>query len=344
MDEYHNRCQPNRDEHSEYTIIPIMVDLAHIIRRVSVDIYHSRISLQQRMKHSLEIERKLDNWLDALPKILQPDFGQSNGKGDASSSISVLRDPKWSRRQRLVLGIRKQLFFQSAYSVNLNANHWGKGYHNVEMFIFRPFLAYLTLTPQGEGGKTRAPEAQRLLEMAAKKCLDSAQKTVNIIYETYRQYSFFRCWWYNTTYIMFAVTNILLPLSRKSLSFLNPMETNLLIESVNKSIEILEAMDESVVAQESVEIVKNHLRDYGADINHDLSHGSSNNSNDALNGMSQESGLADMRAGTNNHAANTLHHDMMDDPASMLDLGDMPFDEFLPVRSCILLYYCGRGY
>jgi hypothetical protein len=70
-----------------------------------------------------------------------------------------------------------------------------KGYHNVEMFIFRPFLAYLTLTPQGEGGKTRGPEAQRLLELAAKKCLDSARKTVDIIYETFRQYSFFRCWY-----------------------------------------------------------------------------------------------------------------------------------------------------
>lgn len=210
------------------------------------------------------------------------------------------------------------------------------------MFIFRPFLAYLTLTPQSEGGKTRAPEAQRLLEMAAKKCLDSARKTVDIIYETFRQYSFFRCWWYNTTYIMFAVTNILLPLSRKSLSFLNPMETNLLIESVNKSIEILEAMDESVVAQESVEIVKNHLRDYGADINNDTSH-ASNHGNDALNGMRQEPGLVDMRTGTNSHAA-TLHQDTLDAPASMLDLGDMPFDEFLPVRLSILFCYCGRGY
>lgn len=210
------------------------------------------------------------------------------------------------------------------------------------MFIFRPFLAYLTLTPQGEGGKSRAPEAQRLLEMAAKKCLDSARKTVDIIYETFRQYSFFRCWWYNTTYIMFAVTNILLPLSRKSLSFLNPLETNFLIESVNKSIEILEAMDESVVAQESVEIVKNHLRDYGADINNHPSH-SSNNSNDALNGMSQEPGLVDLRASTNNHTTG-MNNDTMDDPASILDLGDMPFDEFLPVRSCILFYYGGRSY
>lgn len=103
MDEYHNRCQPNRDEHSEYIIIPIMVDLAHIIRRVSVNTYHAHISLQQRMKHSQEIKQKLDNWLDALPKILQPDSRQSGGKGDASPLMSVLGDPKWLTRQRLVL-------------------------------------------------------------------------------------------------------------------------------------------------------------------------------------------------------------------------------------------------
>lgn len=140
--------------------------------------------------------------------------------------------------------------------------------------------------------------------------------------------------WYNTTYIMFAVTNILLPLSRKSLSFLNQMETSLLIESVNKSIEILEAMDESVVAQESVEIVKNHLKDYDAEMNHDPNNGS-NNSNGALNSMGQEPGLADMRSGASHNAM--LHLDTLDDPASILDLGDMPFDEFLPVRSSHLI-------
>lgn len=100
MDGYHNRCQPNRGEGSEYTIIPIMLDLAHIIRRVLVNLYNSRFSLQQRMKHSLEIERKLDKWPDALPKTLQPDFGQSD------PPMSVLRDPKWLKRQRLVLRIR----------------------------------------------------------------------------------------------------------------------------------------------------------------------------------------------------------------------------------------------
>lgn len=86
------------------------------------------------------------------------------------------------------------LAFRLLNSSKILTSH-SKGYHNVKMFIFRPFLAYLTLTPQGEGGKTRAPEAQRLLEMAAKKCLDSARKTVDIMYETFRHYSFFRCWY-----------------------------------------------------------------------------------------------------------------------------------------------------
>lgn len=44
------------------------------------------------------------------------------------------------------------------------------------------------------------------------------------------------------------------------------MELNLLIESVNKSLEVLEAMNESVFVRESIGIVKNHLRDYSADI------------------------------------------------------------------------------
>ncbi|OKL58938.1 hypothetical protein UA08_05641 [Talaromyces atroroseus] len=270
LDEYHNRCQPSRDGHSEYTIIPIVVDLAHIIRLVSIDIYHSRIPIQQKMKHSLKIEQKLDTWLNGLPKILQPDFGQPGG--NTYTSISALRDPKWSRRQRLVLGIRV-------------------------------------------GGDNRTDEAQRLLEIAAKKCLDSARKTVEVIYETFRQYTFFRCWWYNTTYIMFAVTNILLPLSRRSSSFLNIQETNLLIESINKSIEILEAMEESVVATESVAIVKTHLREY--------CHGS--------NQPSQEAGHSIINA-----AAGTLQKDASNDTA-LADLGELQFDDFIPVRVFLLL-------
>ena len=80
------------------------------------------------------------------------------------------------------------------------------------------------------------------------------------------------------------------------------------------------------------EIVKNHLRDYAADINNDLN-SSRNGDNDGLHDIGEDPGLVDIRAGTT-HAA-TLHHDTLDDPATMLDLSDMPFDEFLPVRLSI---------
>jgi hypothetical protein len=120
--------------------------------------------------------------------------------------------------------------------------------------------------------------------------------------------------WYNTTYIMFAVTNILLPLSNKSLSFLNPIEMSLLMESVNKSREILEAMDESIVVRERVGIVKNHLRN-GVDINSALND-PDNHHNDSLDDISEDPVLMDMRAGSS-HTAATLYQDMSDDPTTI---------------------------
>lgn len=63
------------------------------------------------------------------------------------------------------------------------------------MVLFRPFLAYLTSTTEDLNGKNWTPEAQAVLEMAARKCIDSSKKTVEIIYETFRQHTFFRCWY-----------------------------------------------------------------------------------------------------------------------------------------------------
>lgn len=123
---------------------------------------------------------------------------------------------------------------------------------------------------------------------------------------------------------MFAVTNILLPLSRRTSSFLNAQETDLLIESIHKSIEILEAMDESVVATESVEIVKNHLREYcnqSGQKPHDMpnnnNHNSSNNNDNNNNNDTVATGA--------------LQQGMVND-ATMPDLGEQPFDDFIPVR------------
>ncbi|KAJ5492972.1 hypothetical protein N7539_001718 [Penicillium diatomitis] len=223
MDEYHNRAIPNRDD-SEYAIIAWMIDFAQIIRRVSVQIYHSRITLQEKLRLSLQIESEMDRWLARLPDRIKPDIGPNQ------PCRSALRDPKWARRQRLVLGIR---------------------YYNVKMLLFRPFLGHFTR-------KLRHPPNE--LEEAISKCLDAAMKTIEVIYDIYRVHTFFRCWWYNTTYIMFATSTLLLPLSKLGMC----ADTSPLLRSVEMGVEILESMDESVVARRSVEIIRHYLRDFHA--------------------------------------------------------------------------------
>lgn len=78
-----------------------MVDFAQIIRRVSVQIYHSRFTLQDKLQLALQIESEMDKWVARLPSKIKPDL-----QGQPASS-GALRDPKWARRQRLVLGIRE---------------------------------------------------------------------------------------------------------------------------------------------------------------------------------------------------------------------------------------------
>ncbi|KAL4888838.1 fungal-specific transcription factor domain-containing protein [Aspergillus ambiguus] len=223
MDEYHNRPLPERDD-SEYAIIPWMVDFAQMIRKVSIQIYHSRITLQDKLHVALQIEAELDRWMLKLPERIKPDILGHDVSG------RTLRDPKWARRQKLVLGIR---------------------YHNVKMLLFRPFLSHFTR-------KLRHPPSE--LEEAIAKCLDAAMRTIEVIYDIYRIHTFFRCWWYNTTYVMFATSTLLLPMSKLGIC----PDTLPLRRSVEMAVEILEAMDESVVARKSVEIIKHYLKEFRA--------------------------------------------------------------------------------
>ncbi|KAJ5520336.1 transcriptional regulator family: Fungal Specific TF [Penicillium fimorum] len=221
MDEYHDRSIPPRDN-SEFAIIPWMIDLAQIIRQISVQIYHSRISLQDKLQLALQIEMEMDRWLARLPEMIKPDI---SGYG---MSRSTLRDPNWARRQRLVLGIR---------------------YYNVRTLLFRPFLSLFS---------RKLRHAPNELDQTFNKCLDSAMKTLQVLHDIYRVHTFFRCWWYNTTYVMFAISTLLLPMSKLGMC----AETMLLLRYVEMGMEILEAMDESVIARKSAEIIRQYLRDF----------------------------------------------------------------------------------
>ncbi len=59
---------------------------------------------------------------------------------------------------------------------------------------------------------------------------------------------------------MFATSTLLLPMSKLGMC----ADTMPLLRSVEMGVEILESMDESVVARKSVEIIRQYLRDFRA--------------------------------------------------------------------------------
>jgi len=63
--------------------------------------------------------------------------------------------------------------------------------------------------------------------------------------------------WYNTTYVMFAASSLLLYVTR----VLTPTQCPLAVRSIEMAVEILEAMDDSIVARKSAEIVKQTLKE-----------------------------------------------------------------------------------
>lgn len=84
------------------------------------------------------------------------------------------------------------------------------------------------------------------------KCLQSARRTIEIIYETLQYNDFFRTWFYNTTYTVFAASMIQVYLTREA----GEEELGPLQQLVGMSIDILELMNESVVAQQAAKMLK----------------------------------------------------------------------------------------
>ena len=156
-DEYHNRRLPQL-EHTEADYIPLMVDLARIMRNTSIGIYHTANSLKDKLHTAFTIEQEMETRFRNLPANIRPDIDQGR------PALSNLRDPKWVKRQRLVLHIR---------------------FHNVRMLMFRPFLSYCP---------TDLFRAPLKLQQAVDKCVQSAIDTLKMIYDIYQTQTFFRSW------------------------------------------------------------------------------------------------------------------------------------------------------
>jgi hypothetical protein len=101
VDDYHNRQLPEIHS-SEFAIIHCMVPFSHILRKVSVQIYLSQAPWQEKIQQAGQIQDELDAWVESLPSTIKPDTTI-----EGCLSQLALREPKWSRRQRLILRLRK---------------------------------------------------------------------------------------------------------------------------------------------------------------------------------------------------------------------------------------------
>lgn len=224
LDEYHDRSLPPVDD-SEFAIIPLMVDFTHIVRRIAISIYHSRMSWQQKMVRAQGLEGELDAWIAALPARIRPACPSSPSSSSSAGGLAALRQPKWCRRQKIITEIR---------------------YHNVRMLLFRPFLSMLT----GDAGTPLPPGIAEAVE----KCITSAKRTIEVVHEAMIANSFFRTWWDNTMYILFATAVLLLHTSRDRQS-----QWPAIAPQVDIAVDILEAMDECMVARKSANIIRQML-------------------------------------------------------------------------------------
>ncbi|CAH0033315.1 unnamed protein product [Clonostachys rhizophaga] len=232
-DVYHNRRYPAIRDDPAYSgsppellepphcaMIKAMVDFARITKSVILGIYLAESTLQQALALARQIEQDLERWLEGLPAQIRPSTSE-----DEPRPLKRIKDPQYAKKQRLVLKIR---------------------YHNVRILLFGYFLTKLSTLD-------RATAAGFQEELT--KCLDSAKQTIETIYEACQRHDFFRTWFYNTMYILFATSIVLIYIPRES----GKHELEYLYKLVEMAIEILEIMDESVVAMEAAKMIQGAL-------------------------------------------------------------------------------------
>ncbi|KAK8024710.1 polyketide synthase [Apiospora arundinis] len=199
-------------------IISCMVDLSRITRTICQKLYISNTTDFDTVALATQIDKDLDNWLESLPQAIRPPTQQHQ-----SSSLRSAKDPQWVKRQRLVLSIR---------------------YHNLRILLFGSLLLRTSATE-----RRAIPGSQEHIQ----KCLYSAKQTINIIYQTYEHNDFFQTWFYNTTYTVFAASVILLYIIQEAPS---DEDARSLFQLVGMAVEILEIMDECLVALEAAKLLR----------------------------------------------------------------------------------------
>jgi hypothetical protein len=130
-----------------------------------------------------------------------------------------LREEEWSGKQKLVLHVR---------------------YLNAKILIHRPFLA---ASPSMEEPQTSTHVAF---------CLDAARETIRVLYDAYANRHYFRTWWYNSTYTLYAGMIVLYVIMLGQPA----IPSSVLLNDVIKAQDILQSMEEAPVARRSADLLR----------------------------------------------------------------------------------------
>ncbi|PKS06012.1 hypothetical protein jhhlp_007846 [Lomentospora prolificans] len=203
------------------TIIQPMVDFSRITRSICHNIYLADTPLPKSVALAQQTETELEAWVDALPEAIRPARTLAE-----ANSLRRARDAQWMKRQRLVLTIR---------------------YFNLRILLFGSFLLMSSLSERAS-----IPRCSEFIQ----KCLEAAKRTIETIYQTYQHHDFFRTWFYNTTYTVFAASILLVYVTQEPPS----PATSSTLDFVSMAIEILETMDECVVAVNAARMLQRVLQ------------------------------------------------------------------------------------
>jgi hypothetical protein len=129
------------------------------------------------------------------------------------------RGEEWAAKQKLVLHIR---------------------YLNARILIHRLFLA----APTSEGQLQRSSHVEI--------CLDAARETIRVLYDAYAHRYYFRTWWYNSTYTLYAGMIILYVVMLGHTAVCSDD----LLDDVRKAQDILVSMEEAPVARRSADLIR----------------------------------------------------------------------------------------
>ena len=132
------------------------------------------------------------------------------------------REEEWAAKQKLVLHLR---------------------YLNAKILLHRPFL-------EAPLSRTKA-----LMSRHVDLCLAAARDTIRVMYEAYTNRHYFRTWWYNSTYTLYAGMIVLYVVM---LGY-NDVSSDELLNDVVKTQEILQSMEEAIVARRSAILIQEGL-------------------------------------------------------------------------------------